>query len=295
VRRANVTIIATLRPPYDLDMKSVPLSISGGGNAYINCTGGGFSFQGVTTAIWQPIGNSISYPYDIYGMTFEVLVYLSEHRFRINETASKITFYGLEKTTLENVWRIGEKYLLEKSALGITMTFSRIESWSILIQVAVISMYLLFAGSFFLNLSDIRSRLTVYFTIAAFSLSFIIYLQPNLPWRPFYTLPEFLIIALMAVVAIAALFSMIGAGRFTGYLELLPDIFTLIIFLVFWGYLFFIFTQGTLTSMATNLLTQVYVSANVFAYLGIFVRLFMYWIREKRRKEEGIKPVPYEF
>ena len=185
---------------------------------------------------------------------------------------------------------------LESPRIGIMTTLSRIEAWSILIQVAVISMYLLFAGSFYLSLSDVRSRLTVYLTIAAFSLSFIIYLQPNLPWRPFYTLPEFLIITLMGVVAFAGLFSMMGAGfGLIGFAEVLPDLATLFSSFVFWYYLFLIFTQAHLTSAAKNLLNLAYAAFFGIGLLAIIFRMVKYWKRERRGKEEKIKPIPYEF
>ena len=277
-------------PDYPANFSQLTVHIMGGGSVYIPCENTGIGkvdewfYQGESNQTnWVLEGVGETYPFNSYSLRFKVSnMSLIGSNFTLIPEYVMAGFDGANFRILRNVWKTETDSILPKAEItsnqvifSLQKTTNAFVADAIYSLVPIIACYYLLGGTLILNpRKDLGGRLGIYLSLFVFSSTFLLAIQPSLPFHSSITFPELMLSNLTISTAIFGIFSMVGSKpkepwefsevtMLRGKWDLFGLTLALIIFLVLYFYTLF----GKLNIESSIVFSYIIVPSYMYAFL----------------------------
>lgn len=203
------------------------VGIVGGGYVLLSCNNAGATrsgewyYQGKSNrTTWLMEGDGEAFPFDSYNLRFRIdyLTYFSENS-SLSSDADKhqASFTGPEYRFLRDLWlsddgSIPVNYVEEREVSFLVQRDpSALVVATLQFLLPIIGCYYLLGATLILDpKKQLAERLRIYLSLFVFVTTFLIAIQPFLPYRSSLSFPEFLLVNLIVSNSIFSIFSIAG-------------------------------------------------------------------------------------
>jgi hypothetical protein len=224
---ANVKIHVSV-PIYPYNRSQINVYMSGGGAVIVTCENEGFNrrvdgwfYDGESNQTsWYLEGTGETYPFNSYSVHFEVqsISLIGDNDFSLIPEKVYVRFSGPNYLYLKNSW-IAERVLTPEAQITTKEVIFSLEKTSnafitdvLYSLVPIIACYYLLGATLILNpRNKLGERLEIYLALFVFSSTYLIAIQPSLPFHSSITFPELLLSNLTVSIAIFGIFSILGS------------------------------------------------------------------------------------
>jgi len=214
-------------PNFPYNETKVRVYIAGGGFAIVLCENteekveaSEWFFQGesnLTTWLLEGIGET--FPFDSYLLRFKVTD-LQYANFSLLSGDHQASFDGPKAYMLRDIWRADDARIPTQYTKVNEVGFVVEKNWDArlltgvqLLAPVVVCYYLLGATLMLDPKKDLNGRLRIYLSLFVFASTFLIAVQPLLPYHSSLTFPEFLLTNLTISTAILGIGSIVGYSK----------------------------------------------------------------------------------
>lgn len=220
---ANITIQVQI-PNFPYNETSVLIRIVGGGDVTLQCKNVEknnicWFFKGDTNqTLWLLDGSGEAFPFDTYTLRFKVeeLSYFTG-TISLSSNIQDAYFSGQLAYKLKDNWHSNDLSLPLRYVNGNEVGFVIEKNLDSTIIIAIqflapiVACYYLLGATRFLDpRKNLAGRLRIHLSLFVFSSTFLLTIQPSLPYHSSLTFPEFLLTNLTISTAIFGIFSLIG-------------------------------------------------------------------------------------